>query len=129
MRYSDEAHKEIIQGILKLIQVLLSSLYHLIVDTIPSPHNPQKYHTSILSGHAWVLELITGHLDRIQCELGLTKEAFLVLITELCDLGHQDSRKVMLEEQTAIFLYMSVTGLTVRHVGEHFQHSSDMISQ
>ena len=105
-QYSDEAHREIIQGIFKLIQVLLSLLYHLIVDTIPSPCNPQKYHTSILSRHAWILELITGHPDCIWCELGLTKEFFLMLIAELCDLGHQNSHKVMLEEQMAIFLYM-----------------------
>ena len=105
-QYSDKAHREIIQGIFKLIQVLLSLLYHLIVDTIPSPYNPQKYHTSILSRHAWILELITGHPDCIWCELGLIKEFFLMLIAELCDLGHQNSHKVMLEEQMAIFLYM-----------------------
>ena len=34
----------------------------------------------------------------------------------------------MLEEQLAIFLYICVTGLTVHHVSEHFQHSSSIIS-
>ncbi|KIN97258.1 hypothetical protein M404DRAFT_160930, partial [Pisolithus tinctorius Marx 270] len=36
---------------------------------------------------------------------------------------------VLLEEQLAIFLYMSVTGLTIRHVSEHFQWSNETISQ
>ncbi|KIK21682.1 hypothetical protein PISMIDRAFT_84612, partial [Pisolithus microcarpus 441] len=43
--------------------------------------------------------------------------------------GHENSQFVSLEEQLAIFLYMSITGLTIRHVGEHFQHSNETISQ
>ncbi|KIN98454.1 hypothetical protein M404DRAFT_157497, partial [Pisolithus tinctorius Marx 270] len=35
---------------------------------------------------------------------------------------------VSLEEQLAIFLYMSVTGLTIRHIGEHSQQSNETIS-
>jgi hypothetical protein len=35
----------------------------------------------------------------------------------------------MLEEQLAIFLYACVTGLSVRHLGEHFQRSNDTISK
>jgi hypothetical protein len=129
VQYSYEACKEIIQGILKLIQLLVTSLFDLIVATIPGHRNPQKYHTSILSGYAWVLELITGHPNRIRCELGVSTEDFLALIAELCHLGHQDSRRVTLTEQVVIFLYMSVTGLTVRHVGERFQRSNDTISR
>jgi hypothetical protein len=34
----------------------------------------------------------------------------------------------MVEEQAAIFLYMSVTGLRCRHVGERFQHALGTIS-
>ena len=29
------------------------------------------YHTSALSGAAWVNELMTGHPERIRCELGV----------------------------------------------------------
>ncbi|KAF9235700.1 hypothetical protein BU15DRAFT_23857, partial [Melanogaster broomeanus] len=82
---------------------------------------PIPYHTSILSGQQWVLELLHGHPKRICCELGMHRKVFLQLISELRELGHADSRFVSLEEQLAIFLYMSVTGLTIRHVGEHFQ--------
>jgi hypothetical protein len=84
----------------------------------------QPYHTSALSGEAWVKELIYGHPDRIRTELGVRLHVFLALCAELrdtCGLG--DSRHVLLEEQLAIFLYMSVTGLSIRHVGERFQRS------
>ena len=39
-----------------------------------------------------------------------------------------DSKFVTLEEQLAIFLYCSVTYLTVRHLGEWFQRSNDTIT-
>ncbi|KAF8836978.1 hypothetical protein BDN67DRAFT_884710, partial [Paxillus ammoniavirescens] len=71
------------------------------------------YHTSILSGQGWVMELWTGHPGCIHCELGMHTEVFSQLITELCDLGHTDSKFVLLEEQLAIVLYMSVTSLTI----------------
>ncbi|OJA12867.1 hypothetical protein AZE42_10211 [Rhizopogon vesiculosus] len=61
----------------------------------------KPYHTSALSGMGWVNELLTGHPNRIQCELGC-----------------RDSKYVTLEEQLAIFLYACVTGLSVRHLGE-----------
>jgi transposase len=51
------------------------------------------------------------------------------LIQELQQLGHDRSKYLSLEEQLAIFLYISVTGLTIRHVGERFQRSNETVSQ
>jgi hypothetical protein len=90
---------------------------------------PMLYHTSALSGEAWVLELIAGHPERMRCELGMHKHVFAELITELHSLGHSHSRHVSLQEQLAIFLYCCVTGLTIRHVGERFQRSNETISR
>lgn len=87
------------------------------------------YHTLALTGHAWVLELLTGHPDRIQCELGVRHHVFHLLIDKLRELGHSDSRYVTLEEQLAIFLYSCVTGLSTHHVGERFQRTTDTISR
>ena len=126
--YSQDAWREIIQNIFKLIQVL-ALLLDLLVSLHPPRHNPIKYHTSILSGHAWLMELITGHPDRIKCELGLHKEIFLSLVAEFRSLGYWDAWDITLDEQIAIFLYMSMTGLTTRYVGEHFQHANSTISQ
>jgi len=75
------------------------------------------------------MELLTGHPERIRCELGMHAHAFEVLISELRNFGYTDSKFVSLEEQVAIFLYTSITGLTTRHVGERFQRSNDTISR
>jgi hypothetical protein len=71
------------------------------------------YHTSILTGEAWVIELLTGHPEHIRCELGVHRHVFIALISELCELGLQNSRLVSLEEKLSIFLYCCVTGLTI----------------
>ena len=94
-----------------------------------SARTREPYHTSVLTGEAWVIELLTGHPKRIRCELGVSAEVFILLIEELRRVGYDNSKHVTLEEQLAIFLYMSVTGLTIRHVGERFQQSNETISR
>jgi hypothetical protein len=94
-----------------------------------TPTVKEPYHTSILTGEGWVLELIAGHPERIRCELGMHQHVFVELISELREMGHTNSKYVSLEEQLAIFLYASVTGLTVRHLGERFQRSNETISK
>ena len=81
-------------------------------------NDPEPYHTSILSGWGWVEELLEGHPGHIRCELGVSREVFLELVSVLCGFSFGSSRYVDIEEQLAIFLYMSVTGLTIRHTGE-----------
>lgn len=90
----------------------------------------QDYHTSKLSGAEWVQELIEGHPDRIWTELGVRLHVFLALVHELRTFhGFRDEKVVSANEQVAIFLYMCVTGLSVRHVGERFQHANETISK
>jgi hypothetical protein len=90
----------------------------------------QDYHTSALSGRAWVQELIIGHPDRIKSELGMRVHVYLALVAQLRVLcGLNDSKHITLEEQVAILLYTCVTGLSIRHVGERFQHSNETISK
>lgn len=89
----------------------------------------QPYHTSKLSGHAWVQELLHGHPDRIRSELGMRLHAFLAFVAELRENGLKDTRYIFVEEQAAIFLYMCVTGMKIRHVGERFQHANGTISK
>jgi hypothetical protein len=87
------------------------------------------YHTSVLTGAAWVAELMAGHPERIRCELGVHLHVFRILVAYLQVIGVKHSRSVMLEEQVAIFLYRCTTGLSIRHVGERFQRSNDTISK
>jgi hypothetical protein len=91
----------------------------------------QPYHTSALSGQAWVDELIQGHPDRIYNELGMRLHVFLAFVANLRALGGLETSKkgVSVEEQAAIFLYACVTGLSVRHLGERFQRSNETISK
>ncbi|KAH8979507.1 hypothetical protein EDB86DRAFT_2814528, partial [Lactarius hatsudake] len=67
--------------------------------------NKTPYHTSALSGEAWLLELIEGHPERMKTELGMRCHVFLRLVDELRSVGLSGSRHVSLEEQLAIFLY------------------------
>lgn len=87
------------------------------------------YHTSILTGEGWVLELLDGHPKRMHTELGVHVPVFRQLILELQEVGLGPSKHISLEEKVAIFLYASVTGLSVRHLAERFQHSNETISK
>ena len=130
LRERDRRHA--IQRRLSQVVVLLT---HIILTAVSSvleaaySRTPEAYHTSALSGYAWLMELLTGHPERIRCELSMHRHVFIALINDLRTLGHTNSRFVSLEEQLAIFLYMCVTGLTVRHVGERFQRSNDTVSK
>jgi hypothetical protein len=74
------------------------------------------------------MELLSRHPNHIQSELGVSHDVFTALISKLQDMGHVNSKYVSLEEHISIFLYMSVMGLTMRHVGERFQGSNKTIS-
>ena len=115
------------QFIVLFVSIILSATTSILNSTYKK--EPEPYHMSILTGEGWVLELLTGHPERIYCELGVHSHVFAKLISELRALGYSNSRFVSLEEQLAIFLYCCVTGLTVRHVGERFQRSNETISR
>ena len=104
--------------ILVTITLQLSLLLSTHMCLIFCYHMKEPYHTSILLGYTWVQELLNGHPEHIHTELGVHKEVFYALIEELQSMGHGDTRYVTLEEQLTIFLYISVTGLTIHHVGE-----------
>lgn len=126
-RARPEVRRRLILHMTLIISIVLTATCTLLQSMIPK--DPEPYHTSALSGEDWVMELITGHPERIRCELGMHAEVFSELISELRAFGYSDSRFVSLEEQLAIFLYTVVTGLTMRHVGERFQRSNDTISR
>jgi len=87
------------------------------------------YHTSALTGTDWVCKLLNRHPECIHCELGVHKEVFHELISALKSGGLQSSRHVSLEEQLAIFMYTCVTGLSLHHVSERFQHTTETTSK
>jgi hypothetical protein len=107
-----------------VIMILLSAAHY----QVPIQRPRRVYHTSSLTGVGWVQELMLGHPDHIKTELGMRLHVFKRLVSDLSDLGLDPSWHISLEEQVAIFLYTSVTGLSIRHVSEHFQHSNETIS-
>jgi hypothetical protein len=92
-------------------------------------YNKTPYHTSALTSEAWVLELLTGHPERIHSELGVHKHVFNGLISLLITVGLTSSKHMLLNEQLAIFLYTCVTGLTLHHVSEQFQRANETTSK
>lgn len=116
------------------IILLAAAFWHMVQLAVLLYASPlywkQEYHTSALSGKAWLDELIVGHPNRIKTELGMRVHVFLALVAQLRLLaGLTDSKHVTAEEQVAIFLYTCVTGMSVRNVGERFQHSNETISK
>ncbi len=92
--------------------------------------NPEPYHTSVLSGHQWVQELLNGHRDRMKDSLGTSAGVFRRLERELVHLGGlAPQRYINTTEQLAIFLYQAVTNCSIRQAGEHFQRSNETISR
>ena len=119
----------LLHTIFAAITLQLSLLLPTLMCLVFHYHMKEPYHTSILSGYAWVQELLHGHPKHIFTELGVHKEAFLALVDELQSMEHEDTKNVTLQEQLAIFLYISVTGLSIRHAGERFQHANATISK
>ena len=112
-----EQQQRIIQymSLLSIIVFTVSSTASL----LPQPHtDPEPYHMSVLTGEGWLLELLTGYPDCIRTELRMRIGPFNDLILLLRSYGHSNAQFVSLEEQLAIFLYMCITGLPTRHVGE-----------
>ena len=122
-----EARRRLLQYVTLLISILLTASTALLESIYL--RDPEPYHTSALTGEGWLMELLTGHPECIHCELGMHGHVFAELISVLQRNGCKNSQFISLEEQLAIFLYMSVTGLSIRHVGERFQWSNDTISR
>ena len=106
------------QQMTHLFTLVIRVIVFNIASIIQAHYLKEPYHTSMLTGHMWVLELLGGHPEHICTELGVHLHVFYAIIDELHELGHSGSKFVTLEEQLTIFFYCSVTGLTVRYLGE-----------
>jgi hypothetical protein len=118
-----------LQAVLQIITQIVSIIMPMLIEMLRPYYDKELYHTSVLSGYGWVQELLNGHRNCIRTELGVSKHVFLKLVDELRAMGYTDERQVTLEEKLAIFLYMCVTGLTVRHVGERLQRANGTITK
>lgn len=101
-----------------------------VIDASWNRLNPEPYHTSALSGRAWVQELLNGHRDRMKDNLALRPIVFQRLEKELIIRGGLRHRQhVDTTEQLAIFLFQIVTNNSICTTGERFQRSNETISR
>jgi hypothetical protein len=108
------------------IQATMTALPFLFLRSIPQPMR-----TSVLSGEAYVNELLTSNNPRrIQEVLRMNLEVFRFLCTELKNKGGlAPSRYVGVEEQVAMFLHAIAHSRSNREVQERFQHSGETVSR
>jgi hypothetical protein len=88
------------------------------------------YHTSALTGLAWVNELLhSPNPHRLEDNLGVNQVVFFGILENLIKYsGFHDDREVFVEEKLAIFLYWARTNLSYVHLAERFQRSQSTIS-
>ena len=86
-------------------------------------------HTSIRTGHQYMLELLNQHPDRMFNKIRMYRPCFEMLIQVLRQqTGLQNSRYFTLEEQVMIFVYVISQKATNRMAMEDWQHSGSTIS-
>ena len=125
------AHAELHQRVIATVTAIVTVATALAaIEETWNRLNPEPYHTSVLSGHQWVQELLEGHRDRMKNSLGTSAGVFRRLEQELVHLGGLAPRRYIdTTEQLAIFLYQAVTNCSVRQAGERFQRSNETISR
>jgi hypothetical protein len=109
--------------------LVVATYMQVIIEHSTPLYSKIPYHTCPFTGLAWVHDLMAGHPKHICHELGVHLHVFKLLLVILRKMGYSDSQHVLLEEQLAIFLYACCSGLTIRFLGERFQHSNDTISK
>ena len=80
--------------LIKKQMMILTSLLVIAITVIFAPEEAMirlAYHTSLLTGAGWVMELLAGHPMHIHTELRVSHETFIALIEELHGMGHTNS--------------------------------------
>ena len=60
-----QCHKGLVATVITLATV------GVVLQTLEAQYNPEPYHTTVLSGEAWVNKMIDGHPDRLMDNTGL----------------------------------------------------------
>ena len=59
-----------------MIRAFMNVLISAIISFAGPLYDKEDYHTSALSGAAWVFELLEGHPNQIHCELDVNKHTW-----------------------------------------------------
>jgi hypothetical protein len=114
----------------KLLMVLLSTVAAFAATLCIQAPEPIPMHTSILTGHGWLTELINGHPERFRDQIGMAPHVYLRLLFELqAYSGLTNTKFVTAAEKLGIFLHFVRTGSSSRMLQERFQRSAETISK
>src|ERR1700719_2762884 len=91
---------------------ILNGVVAAVVAYADPSYSKEPYHTCPFTSLDWLRDLMNGHPRRIRDTLRVHLLVFKALLHVLRKIGYSDSKHVTLEEQLAIFLYASVTGLS-----------------
>ena len=61
---------------LRIVSLVLNAATAAVISFTTHLYDKIPYQTSALSGASWVVELLQGHPERIQCELGVHEHVF-----------------------------------------------------
>ena len=75
-----ETSQHTINAVLLILTYIIAVIVPMLIDMLQPYYLKQPYHTSVLSGYGWVMEMLNGHPERIQTELGVHKHVFLKLL-------------------------------------------------
>ena len=73
--------------------LFLSIIMTATAAVLQSLETREPYHTSILTGEGWVMELLSGHPGWIRCELGVSHDVFAGLILELREIIRKNPKR------------------------------------
>ena len=127
----DDFRRRVIVIKVSSLAAMISALVvvHCVVQCA-SRYDKVPQHISILSGQAWINELLAGHDGRFYNEMGMQKHVFWHLLSVLRkDASLHNTRHVSCGEQLAIFLHYARRGLSNRALQERFQRSPDTVSK
>ena len=79
------------QCVIAFIMLLINIVTHCTILCLKVRSDPKPYHTSILTGTRWILELLLGHPNHIHNELGVCKHVFVALVNEHCSMDYGDN--------------------------------------
>ncbi|ETV67533.1 hypothetical protein H257_16264 [Aphanomyces astaci] len=99
--------------------------YHYIAHVKKTPKR-----VSVLTGSAWVHELLVGNDDRFEEVARMPKHVFKALVKELLEHGQlKPTHTVSANEQVAMYLYFAGHHASSANLQERFQHSGDTITR
>lgn len=129
MNHDERQHKMTAVAIVICLYAVMCAHAAVLIEAIPR-YFPEPYHTSILSGHAWIEEMLNGHPEYMKKELGVPAHVFEEFVLELRRCGVKDSKRgISVEEKAAIFLYTCAAGVSTTRVGHRIQHGKEAVSR